>query len=316
VSQVFYVDFSADNSVRMAIAAPRQRPPAPYVCICKSREELDAEIGTFMAASGNPALMGAALSVCGWERGGVFEMPNLSYSIDRDWIRTRLNVSRVHLVNDIVAAALSIDLLKASELVPIYAAKGDPNTPKAMVGLGRSLGTTTLTADEFGAAMATPSAGGHCDLAATTEREFAVVRYLKATYGRASRVRALSNQGLVNVYDALTDLAGEAVSSPAPQDVVARARNGEARAREAVALVLGWLAATASDTVLSVGARGGVYLAGSFFTLVGDLFDVDAFAARFTDKGRLSDMLSAVPVFLVAAAEPEMIGLSTLFMDR
>ncbi len=35
--------------------------------------------------------------------------------------------------------------------------------------------------------------------------------------------------------------------------------------------------------------------------------------SRFTDKGRLSDMLGATPVFVVTAAEPEMIGLSTLF---
>jgi glucokinase len=316
VFQVFYVDFSADNSVRMAIAAPRQRPPAPYVCICKNREELDAEIGAFLTASGHPQLIGAALSVCGWERDGVFEMPNLSYSIDRDWIRTRLGVSRVHLVNDIVAAALAIDLLHADELIPVYVAKGDPNHPKAVVALGRSLGTTTLTADEFGAAMATPSAGGHCDLAATTEREFAVIRYLSERFGHVSRVRALSTQGLVNVYDALADIDGAAVSSPLPQTLIGMAREGDARAAEAVELVLGWLAATASDTVLAVGARGGMYLAGSFFTLVGDLFDAKAFAARFTAKGRLSEFLAAVPVFIVTAADPEMIGLSTLFTDR
>ncbi len=78
-------------------------------------------------------------------------------------------------------------------------------------------------------------------------------------------------------------------------------------------MVLGWLAATAADTVLSSGARGGVFLAGSFFTLVGDLFDAEAFVARFTDKGRLGDMLRATPIAIVTAAEPEMIGLSTLF---
>ena len=46
---------------------------------------------------------------------------------------------------------------------------------------------------------------------------------------------------------------------------------------------------------------------------MGELFDQTAFLARFTDKGRLSDMLKSTPVYVVTASDPEMIGLSTLF---
>ena len=312
-AQVFYMDFSADTSVRMAVGTPGRRPPQPFVCMCKSLDDLDREIEAFMAASGDPELMGAALSVCGWERDGIFEMPNHSYSVDRDWIRGKLNVSRVHLVNDAVAAALSIDLLRDSELVTVDEADGDPTQPKAMVALGRSLGTTTVTTDEFGGAVAMPGAGGHCDLAATTEREFAVVRWLSEKYGHVSRARAVSTPGLAEVYRALCAADGIEAEDVTPEGIVALARAGEGRAAEAVAMVLGWLAAIASDTVLAVGAYGGLFLAGSFFTLAGDLFDAEAFAKRFTAKGRLGARLTTVPVYIVKAAEPEMIGLSTLF---
>ncbi len=310
---IFYVDFSADSSVRMAIAAPGRRPPAPTVSICTSLDDLDREIGAFMATNGNPHLLGAALSICGWERDGVFEMPNHSYRIEREWIRTRLNVARVHLVNDIVAAALAIDQLDRSELSTVSAGEDDPNRPRALIALGRSLGTTTVTADEFGGAIAQPCVGGHCDLPATTEREITVLRYLVRTFGHVSRVRAVSTPGLVNVYRALYDADGKTAPDHGAAEIVAQARQDAAYAKEAVSLVLGWLAATASDTMLAVGARGGIFLAGSFFNLVGDLFDPAAFMSRFTDKGRLSDMLGATPVFVVTAAEPEMIGLSTLF---
>lgn len=312
-AQVFYVDFSADNSVRMALGAPGRRPPAPVVSICMSLDDLDRDIGAFLAEHGHPDLLGAALSICGWERDGVFEMPNHSYRIEREWIRTRLNVTRVHLVNDIVAAALAIDLLAASERQVISAGEADPNRPKALVALGRSLGTTTVTMDEFGGAIAQPCVGGHCDLPATSEREIAVLRYLIQTFGHVSRVRAVSTPGLVNVYRALHVADGKAVPDHGAGEIVVEARAGEPYAREAVAMVLGWLAATASDTMLAVGARGGIVLAGSFFNLIGDLFDPNAFMARFTDKGRLSDMLATTPVFVMTAAEPEMIGLSTLF---
>lgn len=312
-AQVFYVDFSADNSVRMALGAPGRRPPAPIVTICMSLEDFDRDIGDFLADNGHPELLGAALSICGWERDGVFEMPNHSYRIERDWIRARLNVARVHMVNDIVAAALAIDLLAPDERLTISAGEADPNRPKALVALGRSLGTTTVTSDEFGGAIAQPCIGGHCDLPATNDREIDVLRYLIRTFGHVSRVRAVSTPGLVNVYRALHDADGKTVPDHGAGEIVVEARAGEPYAREAVTMVLGWLAATASDTVLAVGARGGVFLAGSFFTLVGDLFDPAAFMARFTDKGRLGGMLGTTPVFVMTAAEPEMVGLSTLF---
>lgn len=311
--QVFYVDFSADNSVRMSLAAPGRRPPAPLVCTCLNLDELDKEIGTFLTQHGNPELLGAAWSICGWERDGVFEMPNHSYRIERDWIRQRLNISRVHLVNDIVAAALALDQLEASEMVSIHAGEPDPSQPKALIGIGRSLGTTTVMTDEFGGAVAQPCAGGHCDLAATTEREFAVVRHMIEKFGHVSRVRAVSTRGLVEVYMALQAADGFVKTERSASDIIAAARENDAYARESVAMVLGWLAATAADTTLAVGARGGIYMAGTFFNLIGDLFDEAAFAARFTDKGRLSDMLRDTPVYIVQAAEPEMIGLSTLF---
>ncbi len=87
---VFYVDFSADNSVRMAFADRGQRPPSPTVSYCHNLSDLDAEIGKFLTDHGGPELIGAALSVCGWDREGVFEMPNHSYQIDREWVRERL----------------------------------------------------------------------------------------------------------------------------------------------------------------------------------------------------------------------------------
>ncbi len=313
--QVFYIDFSADNSVRMALAVQRQRPPSPSVCICMNFEELDKEIEAFLQLHGNPSLMGAAFSICGWERDGAFEMPNHSYRIERDWIRERLKVSRVHLVNDIVAAALAIDQLESSELVVVSPGEEDPSQPKALVALGRSLGTTTLTTDEFGAAIAIPCAGGHCDLPAITEREFAVVRYLSHKYGHVSRVRAVSTPGLCDVFRALHEVDRKVIPEVSGPQIAALARAGDPLANEAISLVQGWLAATAADTMLSTGARGGIFLAGSFFNLLGNLFDSKAFVQRFTDKGRLSEMLRATPVYVVAAEEPEMIGLSTLFMD-
>jgi glucokinase len=47
--------------------------------------------------------------------------------------------------------------------------------------------------------------------------------------------------------------------------------------------------------------------------MIGDLFDTDAFIARYQDKGRLSDYVRDIPVFRTLAPDMEVIGLATLF---
>ncbi|KAB2950391.1 MAG: glucokinase, partial [Thermoanaerobaculia bacterium] len=67
----------------------------------------------------------------------------------------------------------------------------------------------------------------------------------------------------------------------------------------AMALFAGWLGAFAGDLALTVGARGGIYLAGGVVPALGAAFDRTAFLERFLAKGRFRDWLSAVPVRLV-----------------
>ncbi len=312
-AQVLFVDFSADNSVRMSMAEPGRRPPESQLYHCDSLGDLDGAIGAYLGERENPDLIAAALSVCGWERDGAFEMPNHSYRIERAWIKDRLNISRVHLINDCVASALAIDRLDGAERRVVLQGQDEPTQMKAMIAIGRSLGTTCLVTDELGQSTAFPCAGGYTDLPATTEREMGILRLMLQKYEHVSRVRAVSTAGLVEVYNGLRTLDRVEVAKVTPAQVVEMARAGEAHAREAVEMVVGWLAATASDTALCVGARGGIYLAGSFFDVLGDLFDAEAFAKRFTEKGRLSRYMADISVYVVKTQEPEMIGLSTLF---
>lgn len=314
-TQVLYVDFSADKSVRITSAAPGVRPPHASLYHCASLDELDHSLHDYLDRVQNPGLIGAALSVCGWEREGGFEMPDHSYTMDRAWLKQRLNISRLHLVNDCVASALAIERLEAPERSIICEGHDDPTQIKAMIAIGRSLGTTCIVTDELGAVTALPSAGGHSDLPSTTEREFKVYKIMADTYGHVSRVRAVSTAGLAAVYNALNTIDGRPVRIIDAHSVVELARNADPYAGEAVDMVTGWLAATASDTALINGARGGIFLAGSFFDVLGDMFDPALFARRFCAKGRLEKYLEDISVYLVKVHEPEMVGLSTLFSD-
>ena len=312
-SQVLYVDFSADHSVRMTVGEAGRRPPEASLYHCDTLDDLSRALGDYLGRHSNPALIGAGLSICGWERDGAVDMPDHSYALHRDWIKQRLGIARVHLVNDCVATALAIERLREDERTVLHSGDDDPTQVKAMIAIGRSLGTTCIVTDELGATLALPCAGGHSDLPATTAREFAVVERMAARFGHVSRVRAVSTAGLADVYANLTAIDGRDVTAATPAEVITLAKGGDAHAAEAVAMVTGWLAATASDTALTVGARGGIFLAGSFFAVLDDLFDRDLFVHRFCAKGRLSRYLLDISVYLVNMREPEMVGLSTLF---
>ncbi|WAC49992.1 glucokinase [Asticcacaulis sp. SL142] len=313
LAQVLFVDFSGDNSVRITTAEPGRRPPAAQLYRCQSLGEFDKALENFLASANKPDLLGAAFSICGWEQEGTFEMPNLSYRINRNWIKERLGIRRLNIVNDCVATALAIDHLEVAERRLICGSATASEQIRAMIAVGRGLGTASILTDELGNSVAYPCAGGHSDLPATTDREFAVVRWLRQKYGHVSRVRAISSAGLAEVYYCLMVLDGLKPRVTSVTQVVALARDGDMWASDAVKLVTGWLAAMASDTVLCVGARGGLYLAGSYFDMIGNLFDSAHFTTRFYRKGRLESYLQNVPVYLVKTHEPEMLGLSTLF---
>jgi len=134
-----------------------------------------------------------------------------------------------------------------------------------------------------------------------------------AKFGRVSRERAVSLQGLREIWRCLGVIDSLPHGDLSPEEIVIRAGNGDRRAMETISLCTGWLAATASDAALMTGARGGIYLAGSMVNLLRDILDKEAFTDRFQDKGRLAGYVADIPVHIIVAPEPEMIGLSTLF---
>jgi glucokinase len=74
-----------------------------------------------------------------------------------------------------------------------------------------------------------------------------------------------------------------------------------------------WLGTVAGDLALSLGARGGVYIGGGIVPRLGEFFDRSGFHQRFTTKGRFSELLAAIPVRLIVAKNPALIGCQQAF---
>src|SRR5260370_1435752 len=74
--------------------------------------------------------------------------------------------------------------------------------------------------------------------------------------------------------------------------------------REATAMFCAMLGTVASDLVLTLGAQGGVYIAGGIVPRLGARFIDSGFRARFEAKGRLSSHLAAIPSYVVTHKLP------------
>lgn len=307
------IDVSANNLVRLALVESGRRPEPSVAYPCHTVEDLQAAIEDFVSKQPEMVLIGAAVSACGWEQDGELAMPNDPFRVKRDWLREVLHIRRLNIVNDCVCIAMAVPQLRHDETIRICGGYGDDSQPKLLIGASFGLGSALIVSDDLNGTTVLPSEGGHSDLAAITERETAVLEVMKQKFGRVSRERAVSLQGLPEIWRCLGVLDGLDERPSSPEEIVALARDGDARARESVALCTAWLAATASDAALMTGARGGIYLAGSLMPLLGDLLDYDLFTERFQAKGRLRAYVSDIPVHIITAREPEMIGLSTLF---
>jgi len=314
MSAVLLSDLSNSRNLKLALVSPGERPEAVSSYHCASLENFDSAIEAFMRAHHNPTLMAVAVSASGWEVHGNFSMPNHGFHLNRQHLRDILKIQRVHMVNDCVSKAMAIDRLRSDERAKVCGGEGEDGQVRVLIGSGRGLGMAGIVQDDLGQTSVLPCEGGHADLATTTVREAAVFAQLERKYGHVSRERVVSLNGLSELHSILRQLDDATDAGPLPPGaVVDMARDGNARALEAVRLSQGFLAAMTADAALMLGARGGVYLAGEYVQLISDLIDWETFATRFSDKGRLSGYMRDIPVYLVKAPDLELIGLTTLF---
>jgi len=72
------------------------------------------------------------------------------------------------------------------------------------------------------------------------------------------------------------------------------------------------LGTVTGNLALTIGARGGVYIAGGIVPRLGDLFDRSQFRARFVAKGRMHTYLDPIPTYVITHPLPAFLGLTEI----
>ena len=257
-----------------------------------------------------------ALAIASPITGDRITMTNRAWSFSVSALRRRLGLARLEVVNDFTAIALGVPRLAAGDLVQVGGGGPAPETPVAVIGPGTGLGVSGLVPLR-GRWMALATEGGHVTMAAFDEREAAILARLRRRMDHVSAERVVSGMGLANLYAALAEIEGRDAEPLEPEDVTGRAAAGTCPlCTEAVETFCAMLGTVAGNLALTLGARGGVYIAGGILPRLGDAFLRSGFRRRFESKGRMSPYVAAIPTWLVQAEVPAFLGLAALLEDE
>ncbi|MDH3981235.1 MAG: glucokinase [Gammaproteobacteria bacterium] len=253
-----------------------------------------------------------ALAVACPVSGDSVTMTNRDWSFSTDALCRRLGFDTLTIVNDFVAAAAAVPELREGDRLQVGGGTAAVNAPIAVLGPGTGLGVAALVPGGRGwIPLATE--GGHVTLAAANDYEADILAGLRRRFGHVSAERALSGPGLVNLYETVADIKGRKPARLSPEEVTEHGLAGvDSSCLEAVDLFCCFLGTVASDLALSLGARGGVYIAGGIVPALGDAFIHSGFRNRFEEKGRFSEYLAAVPTLVIVNRYPALLGLRAL----
>jgi glucokinase len=250
----------------------------------------------------------AAFGVAGPVKAGRASMTNLPWALDERLLRKELALDRLEVINDLLAHAEGIELLKGDQLITIHpghAAEGN----RAIIAAGTGLGEAGLIWEPpAGHYRAFPSEGGHCDFAPRGDQQIALMKWLREIYPSACWERVLSGPGLRNIYDFLISSSqmGPAAAlpsaDPSPTEISqAGLHRTNPACAEALDLFIACYGAESANLALKMLATGGIYIGGGIAPhiaarLMSDTF-VDAFLATGPDNIRA--LLREIPIHLI-----------------
>jgi glucokinase len=250
----------------------------------------------------------AVLAIAAPVTGDEVTLTNFPWSFSINGLRVRLGLDSLRVINDFVANALAVSHLGAGDVAQVGGGMRVAGAPVAVIGPGSGLGVSGLAFHD-GRAVPIQSEGGHVTMAPADAREAAVLDLLRKRFDHVSAERVLSGPGILNLYAALCELSGEPQEQFTPAQITdAQTGAQHPRAREATQMFCAMLGTIAGNLALTLGARGGIYVAGGIVPRLGVTFTQSAFRDRFEAKGRFRGYLSAVPTYVITREFPALLG--------
>lgn len=267
-----------------------------------------ADVGSHAGVVPQPRVAAFALATA--VSGDIVRMTNSAWTVSAAAVRDALGAERVILLNDFEALALALPRLAPVDVQAIGGGLINHRLPMAVIGPGTGLGVAACVPTPDGGWVALPSEGGHVTLAAADDFEADVLRVVRREHAHVSAERLLSGLGLPLLYRAVAAVRGRAHDAAlgAPDITRLALAEGDANCAETVDLFCAMLGGFAGNVALTLGARGGVLIAGGVAHTLRDLLPRSRFRERFEAKGRFRGYLAPIATGLIVAPHAALDG--------
>jgi glucokinase len=278
-----------------------------------------------------PLVEKACFGIAGPVINNSSELTNLSWSLTGDRLGHELSIERVKLINDFAAIGYGVLGLAPEDLHTLQAVPAVPDAPIAVIGAGTGLGEGFVIPVSKGKYRVFGSEGSHADFAPRSSLEYQLLNYLLELYNidRISVERVVSGQGITSIYRFLHD-SNYSESSPAmaeiyrtwleemgkPNKTVDLAAKISTFAEEdsdylcyqTMKIFVEAYGAEAGNLALKLLPYGGLYIAGGIAAKNLSLLTQGSFMKAFRGKGRMTELLSNIPVHIVLNPKVGLIG--------
>lgn len=267
--------------------------------------------------NGAPPIEAACFGVAGLVKDDAAWMPNVPWKVDGKAVAAEFSLGHVRLLNDLVSIAHSVSVLQPEELHVLQV--GEPNLSgnAALIAAGTGMGQSFLFNDG-GRFVPEPSEGGHADFAARTQREWQLVEWLTARYGRAEVEMVVSGIGLTNLYHFThEDDPCVPLDASEPPDLP-RIASKRAHDRscphciETMAIFVAAYGAEAGNLAVRTVATRGLYIGGGIAPKNMDLLEQPSFIKAFTEKKPMTELLQTIPIKVITNPQAGLLGAATV----
>ncbi len=269
------------------------------------------------------AIAAACFGVAGPVTEEVIIATNLPWWIDIQSLRKVAPFEKMEVINDLVANAYGISLLKKSDFEILNVGKPKKGN-QALISAGTGLGEAILFWDgkQF---LPSPSEGGHAEFGPGNHLEMELFNYLSDRFDHVSYERVLSGEGLFHIYQFLKDSKRfgpeppwlfERMQPEDPAEVISAMAHLKknklcVKALDLFASIYG---EAAGNLALQVMAIGGVYIGGGIAPKIIWKLKEGTFMKAFKHKGRLSRIVAQIPVKVIMNERTALLGAASRAM--
>ncbi len=266
---------------------------------------------------GRRGVAAVCLGVAGPVTEEVIIATNLPWWIEIQSLQKVLSLKKVEVINDLVANAYGISVLKKRDFEILNAGKIKKGN-QALISAGTGLGEAILFWDGK-QHVPSPSEGGHIEFGPRDHMEVELFHFLSDQFDHVSYERVLSGEGLFLIYQFLKDSKksgheplwlSEKMKKEDPAEVISEVarlkKNG--LCSKALDLFVSIYGAAAGNLALQVMAVGGVYIGGGIAPKIIWKLRDGTFIRAFKDKGRLSRIVANIPVKVIMNEKTALLG--------